>query len=296
MMTRRHGWMLTLGVGLLIGLVGASATLAQFFGGRFGRGGGRRGPQPISENRAGVPDWKIDPRFKTDVFTFARVQYDSYGGRGGGWGRGGSWSTDYPDSDLNFSYRLQQLTSLKVNPEPVTVRLTDDKLFDYPFLYMIEPGHGMTLAPDEITALRRYLLNGGFLMVDDFWGDDEYENFRQAIYPVLNQDPVELDISHPIFHTVYQLKEKPQVPNVQAAIWGRESGVTWENRPNDSGRQVHYKGLHDPEGRLVAMICHNTDLGDGWEREGEDPWYFKEFAEKRAYPMGINIITYAMTH
>lgn len=294
MMSRRRGWLLGLGVGCLIALI-AGGSLAQLFGGGRMGGRGRRGPVTPPEDRAGVPSWTIDPHFKSDVFTFARVQYDSYGGRG--WGRGGgSWATDYPDSDFNFSYRLQQLTSLKVNPDPVIVRLTDEKLFDYPFLYMIEPGHGMTLGPDEVAALRRYLLNGGFLMVDDFWGDEEYENFRQAIYPVLNQDPVELPIEHEIFHNVYRLKEKPQVPNVQAALWGRESGVTWEQRAGNSGREVHYKGLHDPEGRLVAIICHNTDLGDGWEREGEDPWYFKEFAEKRAYPMGINIITYAMTH
>ena len=294
MIRRQRGWMMAVGVGVLIALVGAGALAQLFGGGRFGRGGGRRGPVAPPETAPGSPTGRSTPRFKSDVFTFARVQYDSYGGRG--WGRGGSWQTDYPDSDYNFSYRLQQLTALKVNPDPVIVRLTDDKLFDYPFLYMIEPGHGMSLSPEEVVALRRYLLNGGFLMVDDFWGDDEYENFRQAIYPVLNQDPQELPIEHEIFHNVYRLKEKPQVPNVQAALWGRESGVTWEERRGDSGRQVHYKGLTDPEGRLVAIICHNTDLGDGWEREGEDPWYFKEFAEKRAYPMGINIITYAMTH
>ena len=153
----------------------------------------------------------------------------------------------------------------------------------------------MTLSPEDVVALRRYLLNGGFLMVDDFWGDVEYERFRQAIYPVLNQDPVDLTIDHPIFHNVYQLKEMPQVPNVGAAISGREYGITWEERPGSNTREVHYRGLFDQD-RLVAIICHNTDLGDGWEREGEDPWYFKEFAEKRAYPMGINIITYAMTH
>jgi len=290
---RRHGWKLTVGVLLLVGL-GVGVTVAQQFRGGGRMGGWRRGPVPITEDRKGVPDWKVDPRFKSDVFTFARVQYDSVGGRG--WGRGGGqWLTDFPDSDLNFSYRLQQLTSLKVNPAPVTLRLTDDKLFDYPFIYMIEPGR-MALAEDEVVALRKYLLNGGFLMVDDFWGDQEYENFRQQIHPVLNQDPQELPLDHEIFHCVYRLKEKPQVPNIQAAIWGREAGVTWEDRPGSDTSRASYKGLTDPSGRLVAIVCHNTDLGDGWEREGEDPWYFKEFAEKKAYPIGINIVTYAMTH
>ena len=104
----------------------------------------QQGPPTIPDDRAGVPDWKVDPQFKDDVFTFVRVEYSSgYGGGGRGWGRrgwGGGWMTDWPDSDLNFSFRLQQLTSLKVNPQPITLRITDERLFDYPFLYMIEPG------------------------------------------------------------------------------------------------------------------------------------------------------------
>ena len=74
---------------------------------------------------------------------------------------------------------------------------------------------------------------------------------------------------------------------------GKSQGVTWE-RPD--AKEVHYKGIFDDKGRLMVIICHNTDLGDGWEREGEDPWYFTEFSEKKAYPMGINIVFYAMTH
>lgn len=298
-MTRRLGdWRLVVGVALVVGLVGTGATVAQIFGGGRGRGG-RRAPVPIAEDRRGIPDWKVDSRFRNDVFTFARVQYDS-GGWGRGWGGGGRWATDFPDSDLNFSYRLQQLTSLKVNPNPVQLRLTDEKLFDYPFIYMIEPG-ALVLSPEEVQCLRRYLLNGGFLMVDDFWGDQEYENFREQIRPVLGQDPEEIPLDHPIFHIVYDLKEKPQVPNIQAAIQGRDEGITYEFGHGGGTEQVHYRGLYDrgpedPERRLCAIVCHNTDLGDGWEREGEDPWYFKEFAEKKAYPLGINIITYAMTH
>ena len=107
---------------------------------------------------------------------------------------------------------------------------------------------------------------------------------------------MELPLEHPIFHNVYQLKEKPQVPNWKTALEGRDEGITYESHHDGDTRTVHYQGLTDPNGRLVAIICHNTDLGDGWEREGMDPWYFKEFAEKKAYPLGINIVTYAMTH
>jgi hypothetical protein len=222
---------------------------------------------------------------RSDVFTFVRIRYESYGGRGRG---GGNWATDYPDSDLNFSYRLHELTSLEVDPHGKIIELTDDTLFDYPFIYIIEPGR-MVLNDDEVTALRRYLLNGGFLMVDDFWGEDEYANLAENMKRVFpNREPVELPLEHEIFHCVYDLKKKPQVPSIHA--W--YNGILSER----DGEPAHYKGIFDDEGRMMVIICHNTDLGDGWEREGMDPQYFKEMSEKYSYPMGINIVTYAMTH
>ena len=261
------------------------------------------GPPTIPEDRAGVPDWKVDPHFKDDVFTFVRVQYDS-GGRG--WGRRGwGWETDFPDSDLNFSFRLQQLTSLKVNPQPIYLRITDERLFDYPFLYMIEPG-ALEFSEDEVKTLRRYLLNGGFLMVDDFWGEYQWRNFYEQIKRVFpDREPEELKLDHEIFRCVYRLKEKPQVPSIHSWQWsggltwedhGPGSNVTWEDHHFGDTRTVHYKGIFDDKARMMVIICHNTDLGDGWEREGEDPGYFHEFSEKKSYPMGINIVTYAMTH
>jgi len=208
-------------------------------------------------------------------------------------GRGGDCTTDWPDTDPNFSYRLQQLTSLKVNPVPITLKLTDETLFDYPFIYMIEPG-ALVFSEEEVAALRRYLLNGGFMMVDDFWGDYQYENFYREIKRVFpDREPVELPLSHEIFQCVYRLKEKPQVPGIQ--FWWPGSNVTWEDHGPGS-REVHYRGISDDKGRLMVIICQNTDLGDGWEREGEDAEYFHEFSEKKSYPMGINIVTYAMTH
>jgi hypothetical protein len=253
-------------------------------------------------DRRGVPDWEVDKEFARDVFTFVRIQYSSgYGGRGGGrgpgrgyYGRGGgSWATDHPDSDLNFSYRLQQLTSIEVNPEPIILELTDPELFNYPFIYIVEPGR-LVFDEEEVEALRQYLLNGGFLMVDDFWGEDEWYNFYREIKRVFpDREPVELPLSHPIFHAVFDLKEKPQVPSINVALAGRSQGITWE-RPD--AREPHYKAIYDDKGRMMAIICHNTDLGDGWEREGENEWYFHEFSEKKAYPLGINIVFYAMTH
>lgn len=247
-------------------------------------------------DRRGVPDWETDQEFAEDVFTFVRIQFDSYGGRGG-YGRrgrgGGKWATDYPDSDLNFSYRLQQLTALEVNPDGKILRLTDPELFNYPFIYMVEPGD-MSLSEDEVEALRRYLLNGGFLMVDDFWGEMEWENFRHEFKRVFpDRELRELEASHPIFSAVFDLKEKPQIPSINAALRGRPYGITWER---EDAQEVHYRAIFDDEDRMMAIICHNTDLGDGWEEEGVDEWYFREFSEKKAYPMGINIVFHAMTH
>jgi hypothetical protein len=134
------------------------------------RGGFRRSAS--SGGRNGVPEWTNPSGFERDVFTFARVEYDStYGGRG----RGGGWTTDYRDADLNFSYRLQQLTALRVDPEGTTLRLTNPDLFNHPFIYIVEPGR-LEFSDEEVQTLRRYLLSGGFLMVDDFWGEVEYEN------------------------------------------------------------------------------------------------------------------------
>ncbi|MCA9194770.1 MAG: DUF4159 domain-containing protein [Planctomycetales bacterium] len=273
---------------VLVLLIAASSVLAMQYG-RRGRGSGY-------DARSGVPMWEVDRNFDRDVFTFARVQYsDGYGyGRSGrgGWGRGGRWSTDYPDSDLNFSLRLQQLTSLKVNPEPVTVQLTDQTLFDYPFLYMIEPGN-LLFSDEEVVALRKYCLNGGFMMVDDFWGEDEWLNFAlemKRVFP--EKDPQDVPLEHEIFHCVYDLKEKPQVPSIHA-FYG---GGSYENRYGSDTSHANYRAIYDDAGRMMVFICHNTDLGDGWEREGENHEYFQEYAVKKSYPLGINIVTYAMSH
>ncbi len=276
-------------IGLVFALVLGSIAIAQY--GRGDRDWYRRGraellmPDDPNRDRKGVPTWDKDQEFKHDVFTFVRVDYTSYRDRGGR----GKWQTDYPDSDLNFSYRLQELTSLKVDPNGKVLKLTDPKLFDYPFLYLIEPGQ-MQLEEAEVLALRRYLENGGFLMVDDFWGEDEWWVFHQQIKRVFpNREPMELPLEHEIFHCVYDLKEKPQIPSINH-YWNGRTTERWD------AKEAHYRGIFDDKGRMMVIICHNTDLGDGWEREGLDNGYFKEYSEKWAYPLGINIVTYAMTH
>ena len=272
-------------------LVIADLAMAQ---GRSRRGGGSR----YRDDRAGVPEWAVSPGFKQDTFTFVRIIYSSDSSRRGrGWGRGGGCWTDFPDSDLNFSFRLQQLTSMKVAPEGVQLELSDPRLFDYPFVYLIEPGR-LLFRESEVLALREYLLGGGFLMVDDFWGEDEWANFYLEIKRVFpDREPEDITMAHPIFNTVFPLNEVldevPQIPSIRQAQRGRYEGRTWER---SDAQEPHYRVITNDKGRVMVIICHNTDLGDGWEREGEDEWYFREFSEKKAYPLGINIVIYAMTH
>jgi len=247
------------------------------------------------DDRQGVPVWTNEPGFEKDVFTFARIQYDSgWGGRG--YGRGGGWAVDFRDADLNFSFRLQQLTALKVDPEGKVLRLTDPELFSHPFIYIVEPG-ALEFSDEEVKTLRRYLLSGGFLMVDDFWGDYEWENLYEQIKRVFpDREPRELPLDHPIFHCVFDLKEKPQIPNFRTGEESQITHVTYEYGHGPGVETPHYRAIFDDKGRMMVIICHNTDLGDGWEREGVYEYYFREFSEKKAYPLGINIVFYAMTN
>jgi hypothetical protein len=239
--------------------------------------------------------WEIDPAFKEDVFVFARLEYERHDKPRT---RGGYWWTDGPDADFNFTLRLHQMTSLKVRPGFNSIPIEPEALSRHPFVYMIEPGK-LEFRDDEIKALREYLLNGGFMMVDDFWGDGEWSNFEyemKRVFPERKWHELELD--HPIFHTVFDLKEKPQLPAIENFIY---RDWTFERRDTDGDGELdnhdpHYRALYDDKGRMMVIACHNTDLGDGWEREGEDERYFRQFSEKFAYPMTINIIFYAMTH
>ena len=243
--------------------------------------------QSWARDRRGVPTWENDIAFKTDVFTFVRIKYSSYGYY---WDK---WRIDYPESDLNFSFRLQEMTSLKVDPDSKYLELTDSELFQHPFVYLIEPGE-LRFSEAEVKALRKYLLGGGFMMVDDFWGEREWFNFYRELKRVFpDREPEELPLSHPIFNCVFPLDEKPQIPNVGLGMESRYHGITWEQ---PDAKEVHYKGVRDDRDRLMMVICHNTDLGDGWEWEGYNEYYFREFSEKKAYPLGINIVVYALTH
>ena len=208
------------------------------------------------------------------------------------------WDTDYPGADINFSIRLAELTRTRVtkqvtgtDPEYVTVRLTDPDLFQCPFL-LFEDAGTIFLSEQEVSSFREYLLKGGFVFVSDYWGPQAREQFDREIGRVLPRAEypiVDVPLDHPLWHTQFEVKEVPQMPSIQA--WRRTGGAT--DRGVDD--PVDARAIADSHGRIMVMMMHNTDIPDGWEREGEDPQYFYRFSPD-AYSVGINVLIYAATH
>jgi hypothetical protein len=293
----RKAWLIIPLFLLLTGLVMAQRGRRGGFGGYGGYGEGGYIPEEIQTARevpshsTDTPMWTNPVGFEKDVFTFTRVRRERNPNA-----YGGNWQTDTPDSDLNLSYRLQQMTSMKVSPDGRYLRLTDKDLSNYPFIYMVEPG-SLYLNDEEVVALRKYLMNGGFLMLDDFWGDSEWANAEQVMKQVFpDRSFVELPLDHPIYHCVFQINSKGQIPNYRQGEASQYDGITWEQGHDGDVRTVHHRAIFDDKGRIMVIATHNTDNGDGWEREGENHYFFEHFSEKIAYPLGINIIFYAMTH
>ena len=246
--------------------------------------------------------WRMPPKFPDPdatpdrLFTFSRVLYRSI--RRERLGQG--WYTDYPGSDINFMWRFNELTASGVSlksdgtPNHVVVRLTDDELFDYPFIFMSDVG---TIGFDDQEAerLRSYLLKGGFLWVDDFWGSRAWEHWVREIGKVLplGEYPIfDLPPNHLIFQVLYDVREVPQIPSIQ--YWRRSGGHGTSERGTDSA-QPHLRGITDQDGRLIVVMSHNTDIADGWEREGEEYEFFHRFSAD-AYAVGINVVLFALTH
>jgi len=254
----------------------------------------------------GTPEWTNSPGFETDVFTFTRVIFKSDSSpdweEWGRWRRLGWW-VDYPDADLNFSHRLQELTSIKTDPDARVLKLSDPELHRYALLYMEHAGY-MRLSEDEVAALRTYLLAGGVLFVNDFWGAQEWDGFAREIAKVLpGRAWTELTTDHPVFHCVFDLPgpmKKLQVPTIQ--FWNRNHDPNDPHSPlqrvfrGEGSEEMHVRAMLDDKQRPLILAIHNSDISDGWEREGENELYFNKFSEKVAYPLGINIIFYLMTH
>ena len=243
---------------------------------------------------------RTPPRFPTadsfdGRFNFCRLMYTSVRGEAGGQG----WWTDYPAADVNFSIRLSELTKTRVSrtaggdPNHLVVRTLDHELFSCPFVIISDPGTaGFT--DEEVARLREYLLKGGFLWADDFWGTRAWQQWESEIgriLPPIDFPIVDLTPEHPLFRTMFELKDIPQIPNI--SHWRRSGGTTSE-RGYDS-EVVNLRGISDESGRLMVLMTHNTDIQDAWEREGEDPQFFYQFSPN-GYAVGINIFLYAVTH
>jgi len=212
----------------------------------------------------------------------------------------GGWRTDYPGADNNFSVRLSELTRIQVKFDPnrqphfIVLPLTDPLLFHCPMLFMENVGTA-NFSAEEVTQLREFLLKGGFLWTDDAWGSYEWTAWVRQIGRVLppGQYPmVDVPVTHPIMHVLYDVKEIPQVPAI--SFWARSGGQTSE-RGYDSA-QVYFKGIFDEKKRLMVLTTHNTDISDTWEREGEPPHTYFDMFSPRGYAIGVNVVLYAMTH
>jgi hypothetical protein len=242
--------------------------------------------------------WAVPPRFPPTEFgdgrfIICKVMYTSVRREPNGMG----WATDWPYGGINLMTRLSELTRTPISrdidgtPNHWVVRFTDDALFQCPMTIASDVGT-IGLSPDETRRLREYLLKGGFLWVDDFWGTEAWVQWMTEIRGVLPEYPI-IDIppDHPIRRTMFTVSEIPQVSSIN--VWRRSGGETSE-RGGDSAHP-NFRAIADEHGRIMVVMTHNTDIDDSWEREGEDPEYFARFSPA-GYAVGINVILYTLTH
>ena len=286
----REFWLLGIGG---IGLVGALF-------------GFQNAPKPLREYPAfEYNDFPIPPDYQEETeWAFGRLMYPNttnpniwgigrgfrrFGGFGGDWregGRGAFWTMDYPRSDRHFSLAIRRLTRLHVRSVEQPLNLDEGGQYDWPWLYAVEVGHWQ-LTDEQAHALREYLLRGGFFMCDDFHGTNEWENFAASMQRVFPDRPiVEIENPDAIFHIIYDLDQRYQVPGAQYL----RSGRTYEQ----DGTVPRWRGIYDDKGRLMVAICHNMDLGDSWEH-ADNPEYDQKFSAL-GIRIGINYVVYAMTH
>ncbi len=239
-----------------------------------------------------VPARYPTPHFEDGAFTVCKVQYTSV--RREEMGQG--WATDYPYAGINLMTRLSELTKTPIsrntdgNPNHWVVRLTDRELFQCPFTIASDVGT-IGLSSQEAARLREYLLKGGFLWVDDFWGSTAWAQWSSEIHKALPEfSIIDVPADHPIRRSMFVIDEVVQVTNIQN--W-RRTGNTQE-RGSDSPH-ANFRMMANERGRIMIIMTHNTDIGDSWEREGEDHDFFLQFSP-RGYQLGMNVLLYAMTH
>ena len=212
---------------------------------------------------------------------------------------GRAWATDYPDADYNFSTRLSELTKTGVSRgpggqvQPLIVRPTDDTLFQCPFV-MLWQAESLYFSGEDAARMRQYLLKGGFVWSDDSWGTYAWQNFEEEMRKVLPEAKyrfADLPASHLMYRSFFEFAKVPQIPGI--SYWWGTGGDTSEQGADSA--EVHVRGISDEQGRLMVLSTHNTDIADGWEREGVDPRYFRQFSVD-SYAVGINVMLYTMSH
>jgi hypothetical protein len=269
-----------LAAALAVVLLAASVATAQRRGG-FDRGGYGR-----AAKLATLDDFD-------GSFQFCRIIF-----RNASNGDGNGWGVDWPRADENLSIRLSELTKTPVgfdaagDPKPLLFRITQPELLHCPFVMMTEPG-GAYFDDAEAAALRTYLLKGGFLWADDFWGEYAWDFWEGQIRKVLPSGPypiVDLPMEHPIFHLLMTVPKIPQIPSIGFYLG---TGRTSERGPDSA--VPHIRAINDDRGRIMVLMSHNTDFGDAYEREGESHEYFERFSVP-GYAFGINAIIYTLTH
>ena len=271
----------SLAIGALLLLAAGSAAYAQ-----FGRGDFANVPARMA------PDVFPDRQFAVCRLFYTQVRREE---------SGGGWRTDYPYGEINLMTRLAEMTRTAISrggeegqPNHYVVRATDDALFQCPFLLASDVGT-VGLSLPEAERLREYLLKGGFLWVDDFWGTNAWEHWVSQIEKVLPASEYSIEdvpLDDPIFSAQFLVSEVPQITNI--GFWRRSRGRETSERGSDS-EDVHFRAIRDHHGRIMVVMTHNTDIADSWEREGEDAAFFYQFSPN-GYAVGINVLLHALTH
>ena len=272
-----------LAAGMVALLVAASSAVLV---GQFGR--------PSNSAYDGVRILLANPKSFDGAFQFCRLAYrELTNGDGGGWG------VDFPRADQNLSIRLAELTRAPVSfddlnePNHLVLQMNQPELFRCPFVMVTEVG-AMFIGDEDALNLRNYLLKGGLLWADDFWGEYAWEIFEgqiRKVFPSGSYPIVDLPLEHPFFNQFLPLSRFPQIPAIRSGRFGPNRTAERPDAVTPHARAI----LDERNNRVMVLITHNSDFGDSWEREGDDPTYFERFSVE-GYAFGINVLMYSMTH
>ena len=234
-----------------------------------------------------TPDWRDSAEFVFARLMFPPGPLNGYRGRDAEWHQGLSlWTQDYPRADRHFSQAVRRLTRIHTRSVEQPVNLEEGDAYDWPWLYAVQVGE-WGLSDEQGKLLREYCLRGGFFMADDFHGQAEWYEFESRIKKVFPEYPIrDIEDADAIFHTVYDLNDRYQIPGQAHLYNGYKGGA--------DGRGAHWRGIFDSQGRVMVAISYNSDVGDAWEY-ADDPRYPARFADL-AIRLGVNYIVYSMTH